>query len=46
MKYFHKKIPTLSEEQIKKDVFVGPQIHKLIVNNELSGIQADVQLAA
>ena len=46
MKYLQKKFPALSEAKIKKGVFVGPQIRKLVVNDELPGMLTDVQLAA
>ncbi len=46
MKYLHKMFPALSEVKIKEDIFVGPQIRKLIVNDELSGMLTDVQLSA
>ena len=46
MKYLQKKFPTLYEAKIKEGVFVGPQIRKLVVNDELSGMLTDVQLAA
>ena len=41
-----KKIPALSEAKIKKGVFVGPQIRKLVMNDKLSGMPTDVRLAA
>ena len=46
IKYLQKKFPTLSEAKIKKGVFVGPQTCKLVVNDELSRMLTDVQLAA
>ena len=46
MKYLQKKFTSLSEAKTKESVFVGPQIRKLVVNDELSEMLTDVQLAA
>ena len=46
MKYLQKKFSALSEAKIKEGVFVDPQIRKLVVNDELSGMLTDVQLVA
>ena len=46
IKYLLKKLPALSEAKIKEGVFVGLQIRKLAVNDELSEMLTDVQLDA
>ena len=36
--FLQKNFPNLSEPKIKEDIFVGPQIRKLIFNNQFDEI--------
>ena len=44
--YIQQKFPYMSVEKVKKGVFVGPQIRKLIKNAQFLSIMTDVEKKA
>ena len=45
-KYLSEKFPEISDAKLKEGIFIGPQIRKLLEDNEFSSRLASVELQA